>query len=87
MKVPGNERYLFHSHHFLESSEIAKKVREEYPQLRNRVPEVGQERVESPIKVKIDTAKSDKVFPGPWKDWWESVKDTVDDIIKFEKKT
>ncbi|KFY12227.1 hypothetical protein V492_04005 [Pseudogymnoascus sp. VKM F-4246] len=85
LKVPGNERYLFHSGHFQDAAEIAKKVREEYPQLRNRVPEVGEERAESPIKVKVDTAKSDKVFPGPWKDWWESAKDTVDDIVKFEK--
>ncbi|KFY41600.1 hypothetical protein V495_04869 [Pseudogymnoascus sp. VKM F-4514 (FW-929)] len=85
LKVPGNERYLFHSGHPQDSAEIAKKVREEYPQLRSRVPEVSQERAESPVKVKVDTAKSDKVFPGPWKGWWESAKDTVDDIVKFEK--
>lgn len=84
LKVPGNERYLFYSHYPQDSSEIAKKVREEYPQLRNRVPE-AKERAESPVKVKVDTAKSNKVFPGPWKDWWESAKDTVDDIVKFEK--
>lgn len=86
LKVPGNERYLFHSGHLQDSSEIAKKIREEYPQLRNRVPEVGEKTAESPIKVTVDTAKSDKVFGVPWKDWWESTKDTVDDIVKFEKK-
>lgn len=85
LKVPGNERYLFHSSHPQDSAEVAKKIREEYPQLRNRVPEVGEDRAESPVKVKVDTSKSDRVFGGPWKDWWESAKDTVDDIIKFEK--
>ncbi|OBT40169.1 hypothetical protein VE00_08808 [Pseudogymnoascus sp. WSF 3629] len=85
LKVPGNERYVFHSGLPQNSSEVAKKIREEYPQLRNRVPEVLDESAESPVKVKVDTSKSDKVFGGPWKDWWESAKDTVDDIIKFEK--
>ncbi|KAL5347324.1 hypothetical protein ACLOAV_007635 [Pseudogymnoascus australis] len=85
LKVPGNERYLFHSSHPQDSAEVAKMIREEYPQLRNRVPEVGEDRAESPVKVKVDTSKSDRVFGGPWKDWWESAKDIVDDIIKFEK--
>ncbi|OBT82007.1 hypothetical protein VE02_09908 [Pseudogymnoascus sp. 03VT05] len=85
LKVLGNERYLFHSGHPQNSSEVAKKIREEYPQLRNRVPKVLDKSAESLVKVKVDTSKSDKVFRGPWKDWWESAKDTVDDIVKFEK--
>jgi hypothetical protein len=77
MKVPGNERYLFHTSHLLDNSELANKIREEYPQLRDRVPEGAKAGSASAIKMMTDTAKSDKIFAGPWKGWWESAKDTL----------
>ena len=88
-KVPGNERYLFEAEEWISGPPLAAKVREAYPQLRDRVvaPKDDGNGIPSPF-VKLDTSKADKAF-GPktqWKDWWTSAQGTVEDIINLGPK-
>ncbi|PQE19026.1 hypothetical protein CJF32_00010448 [Rutstroemia sp. NJR-2017a WRK4] len=84
--TPGNQRYVFHIGEPLTAAAVAQKIREEYPQLKDRVPapKPGSDVVPDSLS-RFDTSKSDAVFGTEWKDWWESVKATVDDILKYEK--
>lgn len=88
-KVPGNERYLFEAAGSISGPLLATKVREAYPQLRDRVPapKDDSDGIPNPV-VRYNTSKADKVF-GPktqWKDWWTSAQGTVEDIINLEQK-
>jgi NADPH-dependent methylglyoxal reductase len=83
LKVPGNERYLFHIRGLLSGPQLANKIREEYPQLRNRVPK-GEEIEGAPENlIKTDISKFEKVFGSNWNDWWESSRGTVEDVLKL----
>jgi len=88
-KVRGNERYLFEAAGEMSGPILAAKIREAYPQLRDRVPapKDDSDGVPRPL-VKRDTSKADLVF-GPktqWKDAWTSARGTVEDVINLEKK-
>jgi NADPH-dependent methylglyoxal reductase len=83
--VPGNERYLFHSRTLLSSDNAANFVREQYPQLKSRVP-IGNTNAGSPPNlIKTDILKSEAAFGSAWRSWEETVADMANDIVKFEK--
>jgi len=83
LKVPWNERYLFHIRDVLIGPQLANKIRKEYPQLRNRVPEgVEGEGIQENL-IKTDISKFEKVFGSDWNDWWESSRGTVEDVLKL----
>lgn len=68
LKVPWNERYLFHIRDVLIGPQLANKIRKEYPQLRNRVPEgVEGEGIQENL-IKTDISKFEKVFRSDWND-------------------
>jgi hypothetical protein len=83
--VPGNKRYIGASG-VADGYEIARKIREEYPELRNRVPEASGSGLPK-VLFKFDMSETDAVFGKNWKSVWESAKATVEDIITTEKKT
>lgn len=87
--MPGNERYLFHSREMMEASDLARGIREDFPQLRSRVPAPdagGAGGGLPPALVKTDIAKFERVFGTQWKSGRQSTKETVEDIVAFEKK-
>jgi len=87
LKVPGNERYLFHIRDLLNGPQLANKIREAYPQFRDRVPE-GKEGDEIPKRLaKTNISKFEKAFGSEWMNWWDSSRGTVEDILQLEKKT
>ena len=62
LKVPWNERYLFHIRDVLIEPQLANKIRKEYPQLRKRVPEgVEGEGIQENL-IKTDISRFEKVF-------------------------
>jgi hypothetical protein len=88
-KVPGNERYLLEAEGSISGPLLATKVREAYPELRDRVPapKDDSDGIPSPM-VKSDTSKAEKAF-GPksqWTDWWTSARGTVEDIVNLGPK-
>lgn len=88
-KVPGNERYLFEAAGQMSGPILAKKIREIFPQLMDRVPapKNNSDGIPTPL-LKRDTSKADQIF-GPktqWKDAWASARGTVEDIINLEGK-
>jgi nucleoside-diphosphate-sugar epimerase len=83
-QIPGNERYIFRSPEILVGDVVAMGIREDFPQLRDRVP--------APLKsggtgappdlVHVSTAKFEKAFgQRQWKSMRQSVKETVEDIL------
>jgi NADPH-dependent methylglyoxal reductase len=81
-KVPGNERYLIRSRELMSAPRLAKKLREKYPQLKNRIPEGGDyDDWKEPI-TEVDVSKAEKVFGHQWKGAWESAEAVFDDIVK-----
>jgi hypothetical protein len=88
--IPGNERYLFHAPGIMQANPIALAIREEFPQLKDRVPapEEGAtgSGAQSPDNlVKVDLGKFERVF-GSWrfKSARESALETVGDVIANE---
>jgi NADPH-dependent methylglyoxal reductase len=83
--VPGNRRYLT-SAGVMDSNDVARKIRDEFPQLRSRVPEppVGGSIPDS--LVKLDLAETDRIFGTAWKGWWETARATIVDVIASEEK-
>lgn len=84
-RVKGNERYLITSHEIFNLRKIAKELRERYPELRERIPELEQKEGLEERVCKIDTGKADKVFGREWMQATESVKLTVEDILRWEE--
>ena len=84
--VPGNERYLFHSREVMTGNDMARATREDFPQLRSRVPapDEGAGDALPPNLVKTDIAKAEKVFGTEWKSARQTTHETVADIIAFE---
>ncbi|OQV03402.1 hypothetical protein CLAIMM_08451 [Cladophialophora immunda] len=84
--VPGNERYLIKGPGVLDANELAGRIREEFPELRGRVPApTTREKSDSPPLTTFDTSKAQKVF-GPesqFRDGWSSMKDTIADIARL----
>ncbi|KAF1941775.1 NAD(P)-binding protein [Clathrospora elynae] len=83
--VPGNKRYLA-SAGIIDSNDVARKIREEFPQLRNRVPEPAAGTGIPDALVTLDLAETDEVFGTAWKGGWETARATVLDILTTEKK-
>ncbi|KIW45659.1 uncharacterized protein PV06_04031 [Exophiala oligosperma] len=91
--VPGNERYTFHhTKEFMSSNAAAKIIREDFPQLQNRVVKPDDDAAGTgpeglhPDLVKSDASKAEKVFGNQWKSARQSIKETVEDIITFEER-
>jgi NADPH-dependent methylglyoxal reductase len=83
--VPGNRRYLA-SAGIMDSNDVSRKIRDEFPQLRSRVPEVPEGGSVPGTLVKLDLAETNRVFGTAWKGWWESARATVVDILASEEK-
>ncbi|KIV80291.1 hypothetical protein PV11_07804 [Exophiala sideris] len=86
--VPGNERYLFHSPELMTGNDMARAVREDFPQLRSRVPAPDDEAGDAVPSnlVKTDISKAEKVFGMDWKSARQTTRETVADIIAFENR-
>lgn len=82
--VPGDERYLFHAG-VMSGNRIADKVRENYPELRERVPAGADGDGFSNPMAKVDVKRFEEVFGEEWMGWWKSANGTVKDILKYEK--
>ena len=67
------------------ANDIANKIRETYPHLVDRVPVGADDAHLPPGFFSTDISKFNKVFGTQWKTAWESVKETVDDILAYEK--
>ncbi|EXJ75406.1 uncharacterized protein A1O5_02102 [Cladophialophora psammophila CBS 110553] len=84
--VPGNERYLIKGPGVLDMNELANKIREEFHELRGRVPaptRQGEGNL-APLTT-FDTTKAQRIF-GPesqFRDGWSSMKDTIADIARL----
>ncbi|KIW16159.1 hypothetical protein PV08_06210 [Exophiala spinifera] len=86
--VPGNERYVFHhTGEVMSSNTAAKIVRGDFPQLQHRVVKPPDEEGPGlhPNLIKSDATKAEKVFGKQWKSARQSIKETVEDIIAFER--
>ncbi len=85
--VPGNERYMFHSPELLAVNDMARAIREDFPQLRHRIP-APEEGAGSGLEanmVKTDTSKFLNAFGlTVFKSARQSVKETVEDILASE---
>ncbi|KIW97794.1 uncharacterized protein Z519_01378 [Cladophialophora bantiana CBS 173.52] len=84
--VPGNERYLIKGPGVLDMNELANKIREEFPELRGRVPaptKQGEGNL-APLTT-FDTSKAQRVFgtESQFRDGWSSMKDTIADIARL----
>jgi len=84
LSVPGNKRYLAAAGK-MNTNDLANKIREEYPQFRDRVV-ARPEGKEPEGLVKLDLKETEEVFGNNWRSWWESSKLSVEDIITTEKK-
>lgn len=84
--VPGG-RYLVCIREKVEVGMVATRIREEFPGLRVRVldPELeggkGKE-----VRCEFDVGGMERVFGVKWKGWWKCVKETVEDILMYEKR-
>jgi NADPH-dependent methylglyoxal reductase len=84
-KVPGNKRYLA-SAGVLDSNDVARKIREDFPQLRSRVSEPPLGGSIPDTLIKLDLSETHKVFGTAWKGWWETARAITMDIIESEEK-
>lgn len=83
--VPS-DRYIFHIRELPTTGMVVRKIREDFPQLRERVREPKKVDDSWPASLcAFDIENSEKAFGTNWKGWWESDKGTVEDILKFEK--
>jgi hypothetical protein len=82
--IPGDERYIFRSPETLVGDVVAKGIREDFPQLRDRIP-APSERNASEVPeglVNVSTAKFERAFgQWQWKSRRLSIKETVEDIL------
>jgi hypothetical protein len=83
--IPGNRRYLFHSDDLILGDDVANFIRQQFPQLRNRVPAGNTNPIVPENLLKTDISKSKKVFGNDWKNWKESLIPMVNDILQAEK--
>lgn len=83
--VPGNERYLFHSHELMLGDVVVNLIRKRFPELKDRVP-VGATSAELPPNMmRTNIEKAERIFGTEWKSMEISVMDMVYDIIKAEQ--
>lgn len=68
----------------MSATQLANKLRANYPNLHSRVPAGEKEEPWPKSMAKYDTSRSDAVFGTKWIGWWESAMATVDDILKYE---
>ncbi|KAF1971088.1 NAD(P)-binding protein [Bimuria novae-zelandiae CBS 107.79] len=90
-KVPGNWRYLLVSPEIVDVRSVAARMRKEYPELADRLPDVevdaeGYEKKKAKL-AKMDTSKSDEIFGTEWKSAYDSIKEIVLDTVRFEKES
>lgn len=85
-KVPGNERYLLASKDILNLRKIVNEIRRETPAVAERISTFVDERDTFEGKIaNLDTSKADKVFGTEWKGGYNSIRETVLDVLKWEK--
>lgn len=83
-KVKGNERYLIASNEVLELRKIVDKLKQESPELGERLP--AFEESTKPLKLaNVDLTKGNTAFGTAWKSAYESVKATVEDSLSWER--
>jgi hypothetical protein len=83
----SRNRRIFHGPELITVTNVARKIRQEYPQLRARIPEPptdGDGLLQ--LLAKFDTSQAYTFFGSQWKGWWESAKATVEDILKYEQR-
>ncbi|EXJ63791.1 hypothetical protein A1O7_00126 [Cladophialophora yegresii CBS 114405] len=90
-RIPGNQRYLFHSPELMAPNPIAAAIREEFPQLRDRVPAPvpeegsGSDDGMPANLVKTDMSKFESAFgKRTWKSARVSALEAVQDIVDYE---
>ncbi|KAI1611688.1 hypothetical protein EDD36DRAFT_420636 [Exophiala viscosa] len=83
--VPGNERYLFHARELMTGNDMARAMREDFPELRSRVPAPDEAAGDTLPRNLVKTAisKAEKVFGTEWKSARQTTHETVADIIAF----
>ncbi|OCT53165.1 putative NAD dependent epimerase/dehydratase [Cladophialophora carrionii] len=89
-RIPGNQRYLFHSPELMAPNPIAAAIREEFPQLRDRVPapDEGSGSGEPANLVKTDQSRFESAFgKRTWKSARLSALETVQDIVDYERRS
>jgi nucleoside-diphosphate-sugar epimerase len=87
-RIPSDERYIFRSPEILVGDIVAKGIREEFPQLKDRVPAPlnSDGPVVSPGLVDVSTAKFEREFgQRQWKSMRQSIKETVEDILAHDR--
>lgn len=86
-RVPGNRRYVLASDEPVNLRSIAARLRREHPELRDRLPDLSEEGDlwTKENMVKVDTSESDAIFGTNWKAAYDSVKETVFDVLRWEK--
>ncbi|KIW25040.1 uncharacterized protein PV07_10713 [Cladophialophora immunda] len=78
---------MFHSPELMVTDEIARAVREDFPQLRDRVPAPEEDVNGGANMVKTDISKFEQAFGGQqWKSARVSARETVADIVAYEEK-
>jgi NADPH-dependent methylglyoxal reductase len=67
---------------------VAARLRREHLELAERLPDLPEDAslVAKEKLVKLDTTKSDAVFGTQWADVYESVRETVFDVLRWEKR-
>ncbi|KAI1623457.1 hypothetical protein EDD37DRAFT_609671 [Exophiala viscosa] len=83
--VPGNERYLFHARELMTGNDMARAMREDFPELRSRVPAPDEAAGDTLPRNLVKTAisKAEKVFGTEWNSARQTTHETVADIIAF----
>ncbi|KAJ4290611.1 hypothetical protein N0V90_010829 [Kalmusia sp. IMI 367209] len=88
-KVPGNRRYILASPEVVDLRTVAARLRQEYPDLAERLPDVEVDEDGFTAKkaklAEVDTNKSDEIFGTEWKSAYDSIKEIVLDAVKWEK--
>ena len=87
-KVPGNRRYLLASDEIVDLRRVASRMKEEYPELAGRLPDVEVDdegyQGRKAMLAQIDTSASDAVFGREWKSAYDSIKEIVLDVARWE---
>lgn len=71
----------------MSSNNAARMIREDFPQLRDRVVKPDEAAGGAgihPTLIKSDASKAEKVFGSQWKSARQSIRETVEDIITLE---
>jgi hypothetical protein len=84
--IPGNERYLFNSPEVMAGNLTAQVIRDEFPQLKDRVPAPDKDAGDGlpPSLAQTDISKFEKAFGRQnWKSAKASALEGVADIVAY----